>query len=370
MDAIETPSGLRVLYFVRYYPTYSLTYLTVERRYLERRHTTELLAYQHFDLKPRDYLSVHYVDRDRPDSWLAPARAFAPDVLHGHGLVQIEEVHGLARRLDRPFTMRLHSTDVMNLAGPRLARAVDCINHPLCLGVLVFPFLRARLAAAGAHEEKLVDAWPVVDYARFHDTGPNGDGVIGVGSSVPKKDFASFIRLAAAVPSRRFRLYAMNYDPDEMRRIRTVNGNFGNPVEFVTPVEHAEMPAAYKRHAWLVYTAVPGGPVGWPMAVLEAQASGVGVCMRRVRPDLEDYLGDSGVLFDTYDELPGILAGPVPDDLRARGFANAKKGDIAAQIPVLEGLWGSARTGMATGSSDRSETDRRGGSGGSVEAIS
>jgi glycosyltransferase involved in cell wall biosynthesis len=350
------PSVLRILYFTRNYPAFSQTYLEVERRYLESRHDTALIAFNAYNLQPRTHLSCHYVDRDRPGDWAEAARAFAPDVVHGYFLSHIEATWELARRLDRPFTMRLHSTDVMSLPERRLPRAVECINDALCLGALVFPFLRAGLERAGADPGKLVDAWPVLDYARFHDTGPNGDGVMGVGASVPKKDFGSFIRMAAEVPSRPFRLYALNYDADEMRRLEAVSRNLGAPAAFMAPVEHAEMPSEYKKHAWLLYTAMPGAPVGWPMAVLEAQASGVGVCVRRVRPDLEVFLGETGVLFDTYDEIRDVLAGPVPEDIRARGFENARKGDIENQIGVLERMWGlheSTRTAKAAATGGR-----------------
>jgi len=46
------------------------------------------------------------------------------------------------------------------------------------------------------------------------------------------------------------------------------------------------------------------------MAVAEAQASGVGVLMQNVRPDLADYVGP-GFLFDDIEEAHRVVRGPV-----------------------------------------------------------
>jgi hypothetical protein len=99
----------------------------------------------------------------------------------------------------------------------------------------------------------------------------------------------------------------------ESPRICQYNRDNGNPVVMRGLVQHREMPAEYKRHEWLVYTACPDlKTVGWPMAVAEAQAAGVGVCMQNIRPDLAEYVGPGGFLFDTIDEVIDLVSEPFP----------------------------------------------------------
>jgi hypothetical protein len=101
------------------------------------------------------------------------------------------------------------------------------------------------------------------------------------------------------------------------------------------------MPAEYKKHRWLVYTGDFDYPMlGWPMAIAEAQAAGVGVCIPNLRPDLAQYVGEgAGVLYDSIDELPGVVDGPLPDEIRERGFEQARRSDIEEHKHLLTGLW-------------------------------
>jgi hypothetical protein len=100
------------------------------------------------------------------------------------------------------------------------------------------------------------------------------------------------------------------------------------------------MPAEYKKHRWLVYTAAPAfNTVGWPMAIAEAQASGVGVCVPNLRSDLRDYVGQSGYLYDSIEEVVDIVSQPYPRELRELGFEQAKKSDAFEHIDLLLDLW-------------------------------
>jgi hypothetical protein len=104
------------------------------------------------------------------------------------------------------------------------------------------------------------------------------------------------------------------------------------------------MPAEYKKHQWLVYTAsFEMKTVGWPMAIAEAQASGVGVCMANIRPDLKQYVGEAGILFDSIHDITGMIQKPVPEEMREAGFEQAKNSNINEHKRLLTDLWDQVR---------------------------
>jgi hypothetical protein len=147
----------------------------------------------------------------------------------------------------------------------------------------------------------------------------------------------TFVDLASAFPAKQLDLYAMGY---EFEKMKLYNEATGGRVNVIPRIEPEDMPREYKKHEWLVYTASRDiGTVGWPMAVAEAQASGVGVCMAHLRPDLRDYVGDAGFLFDSVGQLVDILSKPFPDELRQKGFEQAKKSDVFVHKGILTNLW-------------------------------
>ena len=124
---------------------------------------------------------------------------------------------------------------------------------------------------------------------------------MNVGAAIPKKNMGDFVKLSRLVPSRAFNLYALGY---ETQALTDLNRTLGGRVNFIPPIDPEAMAPEYKRHAWLVYTASKEkATVGWPMALVEAMASGTGACMQRIRPDLAEYVGDAGFLFDEPQDL-------------------------------------------------------------------
>jgi glycosyltransferase involved in cell wall biosynthesis len=210
-----------------------------------------------------------------------------------------------------PFTIRAHSFDVLGDKTQRQDRARADQDAPsffaqaaassLFRGVLCFPFMRERLIAAGLPADRVHACNPVIDVERFRDRGPNGRAIMNVGAAIPKKNMGDFVALSRLLPEREFNLYALGYRSQDLEELnRTLAGR----VNFVPPVDPEDMAPEYKKHAWLVYTASPEkATVGWPMALIEAMASGVGACMQDIRPDLKDYVGDAGVLFRSIPEL-------------------------------------------------------------------
>jgi len=318
----------RVLYLVSEYPQISQSYVTTEIRALGDAYDVFVVTRNDANLPCRVHLPFEQT-RDL-ERMVEIVRAFRPDVLHGHYVSFAETLEALSARTGVPYTIRAHSFDAM-ADGPPL-RVGDA-----CLGVLAFPFTRANLEARGIPEEKLHDTRPVVDFARFHDRSPNGDAILNVGACQPKKDFESYVDLARLARGLRFDLYAIGYD---IEKIRIYNASRGSWAQVHDAVQPEEMPAVYKAHRWLVYTACRKlATVGWPIAIAEAQAAGLGVCMPNLRPDVATHLGGAGIVYESITELPEILRGPVPEEMRERGFEQARLSDIAVHKRTLLDLW-------------------------------
>lgn len=328
---------MKILIIVQAYAQISETYIKTEIDRLAQDHEIEIIA-----------LSVSncpYRHR-RPHIQITPAneknvieyiKGFKPDIIHGHYLITTPVLLNFSRLLNVPFTVRSHSFDVLELKPEQLKSAAAIINDEHCIGMLGFPFLRKRFEMAGINPEKIVDCFPVVNYPAFLDPSPNGHSIMNVGAALPKKNMEDFLRLSTLLPGKEFNLYALGYDTENLK---AANQAVGGRVNFITPVEPDDMPQHYKKHEWMVYTASAAiNIVGWPLAIAEAQAAGVGVCVQKIRPDLQEYVGDAGFLFSRIEEAAEIIARPFPAVMRERGFELAKRSDINNHISLLTDLW-------------------------------
>ncbi len=289
----------------------------------------------------------------------AEVAAFRPEVLHAHGLHQLGFVGRLAEAMGLPFTLRAHARDTAPLAPRRFAErmkhllrreqppgrtpefmaGLKAIDSALCLGVLALPFTRPWLERAGLDRAKLIDCLPALRFAAFHDRSPNGDAVMHIGSGGGPKPAADILRLAGKVPGRTFNHYAAANAGEALK--------LEAGLTIMGPVDPDAMPGEYKKHRWLVYTGQEG-EIDWPLAIAEAQAAGVGVCMPALRADLARYVGEgAGILYGSIDELPAIVSGPLPEEMRERGFVQARKSDIASHLHLLTDLWDDALAGRA-----------------------
>ena len=163
---------------------------------------------------------------------------------------------------------------------------------------------------------------------------------MNVGACLPKKDFPAYLQLATRVPEQQFELYAVGR---QVEALRETNRTLGSPVAIHPPVPHDQMPGVYKQHEWLIYTANRDlATVGWPVCIAEAQASGVGVCMPNLRPDIKEWVGPAGFVYDSLDDVVDILQQPYPASMRSAGFEHARRSDIREHLPLLTNLWDQA----------------------------
>ena len=327
----------RILYVLVQYPQLSETYIRTEIEAVRADFDIEIISMMPADYPYADFFPFQLLSTG--DEIQAAIDRFRPNVLHTHWLhEQLPLIVDLSRSNGIPFTVRSHSFDTLFKEVPQqLAGAIDALNGDLCLGVLALPFAKQRLLDAGIDDGKIKVVFPAVAYASFLDRTPNGAAVMNVGASLPKKRFEDFVELGASLPDLEFNLYSIGYLSDA---IRAVNEARGNPVNVRRPVEPSAMPAVYKAHRWLVVTASREiGTVGWPLCIAEAQASGVGVCVPRLRDDLKEYVGESGFFYDSIDEVREIISEPYPDRIREGGFEHARKSDINLHKAELTDLW-------------------------------
>lgn len=329
----------RLLAILSEYPQLSQTYKENELRALMPYVELKIASYAKHDTGYHDHLPFS-VCRD-PAQILVEARAFGPHQIHGHYYHLIPILHRAAEICGCRWTVRTHSFDVLGKSREYLERWRNQVNSPRCAGLFCFPFVRERLLEAGLAAEKVHAAWPVVDVQRFLDASANGNDVMNTGAGIPKKQMSSFVDLAVMVPERQFRLYPIGYETEQLK---SYNESKGSPVEVAPCVEPMNMLREYKRYGWLVYTASPSlATVGWPMAIAEAQAAGLGILMQNIRPDLSDYIGEAGFLFDTTEQAASILRQPYPDSMRKAGFEQAKRSDLRVHLLQLMKLWGWTR---------------------------
>jgi glycosyltransferase involved in cell wall biosynthesis len=328
----------RVLYLVREYPQISQTYIRTEISRVKRRGFAVSVAAVHpADISYHDHEPFEVLREQSGRALIDLARRHKPDIVHGHDFQLARVLIVLARESGTFFTVRAHSFDVLEPGALADARQIAAVNDPACRGLLCFPFVADRLVRAGVSAAKVVPCWPVVDLAKFRDRAPNGPDIMNVGAVLPKKAMHVFADLAKMLPGVTCDLYMVGYHAPEIEAYARTRGS---PVRIVPPVHPDEMPREYKKHRWMVYTASREiGTVGWPMSVAEAQASGVGVLLQNVRPDVAEYVGSGGYVFDTIDDARRIISQPFPDERREIGFLHAEKSDIDQHIDLLFRLW-------------------------------
>jgi len=328
---------VRVLMFLQGFPTISQTYMLNEVEAVRGDYDVRVISTKQGNLPGVHHPPFELVTE--PGRIREIVEDFKPQVLHAHYLHMAPRLAELGEKYGVPFTIRTHSFDSLQrrASKPRLGyREAHAARSDACAAILVFPFVRPLMESIGIPPDRLVDCWPVIDYDRFHDRSPNGEDVINVGACIPKKRMEDFVDLGR-LTDRHLNLYAIGYESDALREYNQASGS---PIAVHDAVEPHEMPAVYKAHGWLVYTACPElRNVGWPMAVAEAQAAGLGVCFPNIRPDVAEYVGPAGFLYASISEVAETIARPYPEEMREAGFEHAKRSDIARHKRLLTDVW-------------------------------
>ena len=359
----------RLLYFIVAYPNFSETYMHEEIRSLWNEYDIRIITYR-TDSVPRrmsfpyklipykapclvygkiEAINQEFTSPNQQDffnSVSAEIEEFKPDILHAHYFGFVVLLRILSEKYKIPFTVRTHSMDILSEPRAKLEAFCTAANSSWCLRLLAFPENRIRLIEIGINPEKVTACWPVVNYARFYKPEPRPPTrrVMCAGPAIPKKAHNELVDLAEMMKGSgySFDLYAAG---PALKPAQVYNESKGNLVN-TTYVDPDDMPSVYPRYDWLVYPSDRKiNKVGLPVAIAEAQASGLGVCWQELpgrRQEQLDYLGGAGFLFNSIAEVPAILQRPYPVEMRLRGYEAAKRADIADHKRILTETWESA----------------------------
>lgn len=361
---------LRVLYIMGKYPEYSETYMHEEILSIKNQFDISVVSYlvaqsprkNHYPYKLIEYkdaclnwgdfnfVNVNFTNKEQIsflERMAIEIRRFRPHVMHAHYFAtsliirKLSDIHGI------PFTIRTHSFDMLQPYPEKIDALCNAVKSPLCLGVFTYPAFRHLFIQHGIPEEKIIVSWPVVNVSRFYNTDKPArtNRILCCGPCTDKKAHNQFIDLAESMRNSNleFNLYTRGNCEKKMHKY---NQSKGNPVTIVY-AEPEDMPAVYRNHDWLVYPSdTTINQVGLPCSIIEAQASGIGVCWQELpgrKQEQQDFMGGAGFLFDTINDVPEIINKPYSDEMRQQGLENSKKCDVNIHREKLSVIWNSIR---------------------------
>jgi hypothetical protein len=332
---------MRILLLYKGYPRISHSYQIVEAIELNKNYEVMIISFE-WELFTKSENHLPYVITSSPLKEIAKIVKFKPDIIHSHYLDTIDICTQLSKQLKIPFTIKSHSFDILSSDCKQYIKLIN--ENMYCLKIIVFPEFVDRLLKIGIKESKLLPMYPTLDINLFINREiENGYHIMSGGAFLPKKNIKGFILLSKKIkqiyPEKQITYYSVMENKSYYNEILQFNRVNGNPVNFLT-VQPDKMPMEYKKHQWLIYTACPKlKTVGNPLMVAEAQASGVGVIMYKLRDTLIDYVTENGYLYNTDEEVLEIISQNFDEDKRNKAIEISKRYDMKEKIKDIENVW-------------------------------
>lgn len=332
---------MRILLLYKGYPRISHSYQIVEASELNKRHEVMIISFE-WELFTKCENHLPYVFTSSPLKEIAKIIKFKPDIIHSHYLDTIDICTQLSKQLKIPFTIKSHSFDILSSDCKQYIKLIN--ENMYCLKIIVFPEFLDRLVKIGIKESKLLPMYPTLDISLFiNQEIENGPHIMSGGAFLPKKNIKGFILLSKKIkkiyPEKQITYYSVMENRSYYNEILEFNRIHGSPVNFLT-VQSDKMPLEYKKHQWLIYTACSKlKTVGNPLMVAEAQASGVGVIMYKLRNTLEDYVTENGYLYNTDEEVLDIISRDFDNEKRNKAIEISKRYDMKEKIKDIENIW-------------------------------
>jgi glycosyltransferase involved in cell wall biosynthesis len=289
------PRPPRALYVLWHYPQLSETYVEGEIRCLRRMGAEVAVWHEIHAVSPYvPQVPMHSGDL------AALVREYRPDVVHVHWLGYALGQGPQLAALGVPVTVRMHGFDVRAEPFRQLLAA------PWLHRVYAFPRQLALLDAPNPRVRAVPAAFDTSYFGPVAQKDPRL--VVRAGACLPSKDIPLFFELARRLPSHRFVFAGVTVNefedfPAELRRIAK---EMDSPVELRFDLPREEVAALIGSAGIYLHTIRPpgaehGAPIGMPISIAEAMATGAWTLVRD-EPELAAYVGDAGATYRDIDE--------------------------------------------------------------------
>jgi len=328
---------MKILLLYKGYPRISQSYQIDESQELNKEHEIMIISFD-WEVFESSFVSLPYLKKNPLESF-NEINSFKPDFIHSHYLDSIEICDTISRKINKKYSIRTHSFDILT-SDSKLISYKKYVNSENCNGIIVFPEFKSRLISLGYNENKIIQSYPSIYIHRFLEINTNGEHIMSGGAMLPKKNIENFIQLASKIknkyPLKQINYYCMIESYYYYNDITKINNKYGNPVNFVTK-QIIDMPSEYKKHQWLIYTACPKlRTVGLPIMVAEAQASGVGVILYKLRDTMIDYVTENGYLYEKHDDVLEIISKNFDETKKQNAKEISLRYDIRNNIKQLK----------------------------------
>jgi len=291
---------LRVLYLLWHYPQLSETYIESEILCMKR-WGVHIEAWSRCDVATRYEPSVP-VHRGSVAEAIA---ACQPDILHVHWTnIAVEEGETL-RASGLPFTVRGHGFEFNDQAIHQL------LSLPGLRRAFVFP----HQVAGFSGEPRLTPMASAFDTTLFRPE-PNKDRrlVIRTGAALGSKDLELFFEVAKHLRDHRFVLAVvecLNQKPYLDKLVKTWKES-NSPAEMMFNIPRDQLLPLVHRAGFYLHTMTPpdhpgGTPIGMPISIAEAMATGAHILVRNVAP-LNSYFGGVGSVYNDAKHAAKLIA--------------------------------------------------------------
>lgn len=297
----DSSSRPRILYVLWQYPQLSETYIETEIRYMLR-HGVHVEVWSEAEGVALYPPSVPVYRGSLADA----IQRVRPDILHVDWLNTALMHQAAIDQFRIPVTIRSHGFEFSSEAVAQacrwaLVRAIYMFPHQLA--ELPNPDPRVR-AIASAFDTELFEPRAEKDRRL----------VVRTAGGLPSKDLDFFFELAKRLPRHRFVLAAItckdreayiDYLKDSQRRSKT-------PAELMIDVPREQIAPLVARAGLYLHTACAPGepyatPIGNPISIAEAMATGAHVLVRDL-PPLVNYVGAAGSVYRDLDHAVEIVA--------------------------------------------------------------
>lgn len=294
------PRPLRVLYVAWHYPQQSETYIETEIRAVRRR-GVEVAVWSAEDVAV-PYAAGVTVHRGSLEAAIA---AEQPDVVHIHWVSFAAGAMGMAAARGIPVTVRGHGFEVT------AASVRTLLDQPGLARLYLFPH---QAGVLGIDDPRVVALPSVFDTRAFAPSDRKDPRlVVRTATALPSKDLALFLELARRLPTHRFVLAACTAFQVEAyaSELRAMAARMGSPATLRFDLGQEEVASLLAGAGLYLHTILPpdapgGAPIGMPISIAEAMATGA-VPLVRDLPPLTSYVGEAGLAYADIDAAEAAI---------------------------------------------------------------